>query len=307
MVVVDTLSSGELADQGILITGPEESCFGISVADAGDLDGDGVAELAIGAWQDDSFLASAGSVYVYSGATLAPGDVRDADLTIHGDYEGSYTTKIGTSVDSAGDLDGDGLGDLIVGSASYFVDGVGYTGAVLVYLAPSSGTILLSDADHILAPPTTDLVAYTPRSLAGVGDTDGDGYDDFLAGAHQARPTGEMDEGRAYLVGGAQLSAWSGETSLSGAAWKLEGDTTLDEVGWAVHGPGDVDGDGKTDLLVAAPGADAVSNEGGEVYLFHGGVTGFSAPADADATVIGTGTYDMLGTSRTPATSPATA
>jgi hypothetical protein len=202
--------------------------FGLSVAGPGDVNGDGVPDLLIGAP-----LAAPGGVY-FVGQAIAFSGTNGAILwTFNGSYEGE---RFGWSVAGAGDLDGDGKADLLVGEAPYF-----FTGAVGVVRAFSggNGAPLL----FILGTSGNDQFG---ASVGGVGDVTGDGIADFVVGATFADPGGIENAGSATLVSGS-TGAPLASSGGSGAH---------DHFGCSVAGIGDVSGDGTPDYLVGAPYAD---------------------------------------------------
>jgi hypothetical protein len=135
---------------------------------------------------------------------------------------------------------------------------------------------------------------YAGWSVAIVGDTNADGYDDALIGANQADSVAS-NSGAAYLVLG---SATPASGSLSGAAARLDGLLVGDKVGQSVAGAGDVNGDGMADLLV---GSDLVNASGlrdnGATYLVHGPVSGIVLLSAASATFQGSAIDQSFATS----------
>ena len=115
-------------------------------------------------------------------------------------------------------------------------------------------------------------------SVSGVGDVNGDDYDDFLIGTFTNNEAGD-GAGAAYLVHGPV----SGTTDLANADAKLVGEQAEDTAGISVSGAGDVDGDGRDDLLIGAYGNDEGGVSAGAAYLIHGPVIGTISLANADA------------------------
>lgn len=184
-------------DASVKLTGEaaEAAATRMDAASAGDLDGDGLDDIAIGM---PSYLY-AGYAYVESGAKLASGSLSDATAALAGSER---ATCVGSSVAAAGDLDGDGYGDLVVGDHCYETDW-GQPGRAFVFTGPLSGTQDAADAA------TATLIgewvyneaapmSATGSSVAGAGDYTGDGIPDILVGA----PNYDGYSGAAYVVAG---------------------------------------------------------------------------------------------------------
>ncbi len=222
----------------------------------GDLDGDGVADVAVGAYTD----ATVGAVYLFSGpfAGLRSRDDRDAEI----DSEGDESRASGTShvVGAAGDVDADGLDDLLVG----FSFG-GSAGEAFIVTAPLGGIEHLLDAAARFTGDDPD--GGLGGCVASAGDADADGWADILVSDAAHTTTGA-----AYLLHG----PFSGEISRATHGALLVGDGVQhDLVGTACTGAGDMDGDGNDDVAIAAQGSwDYSINETqnpGAVYLVSGG------------------------------------
>lgn len=216
--------------------------FGISVAGAGDVNGDGFSDVVIGAYQNDAGGVDAGRAYVFlGGARLAD---RAATLLTGAGAGDAF----GFSVSGAGDVNKDDLADIVVGA---YHNGAGGkdAGRAYVYfggksISPSPDVVFTGEASG-------DAFGY---AVGAAGDANGDGYADVLVGAY-GNDAGGSAAGRAYVYFGAA-------TPDPVADWFLTGDRTLDNLGFAVSGAGDVDGDGFGDVVVGAPYSDA-----GRVYI----------------------------------------
>lgn len=209
--------------------------FGISVATAGDIDGDGFDEVIVGAPFFDDDQSDEGRASVYhgssSGLSLTP------DWTAESDQTGA---QLGFSVATAGDVNGDGFGDVVIGAWVY-ANGQGNEGRAFVYEGSSSG--LSTTPDWIAE--SNQANAYFGVSVAGAGDVNGDGYADVIVGAH-GFSNGQSSEGKVFVYHG-------GPGGLSAtAAWTKETDQADSSLGHSVATAGDVNGDGYADVIVGA-------------------------------------------------------
>ncbi|MDI7268211.1 MAG: FG-GAP-like repeat-containing protein [Myxococcota bacterium] len=223
-----------------------------------DFDGDGYSDLAVGAFGG---ILQEGLVFVYRGSSSGLAGTPACTLSVPGNPAG---TGFGMAIAWAGDLNGDGYGDLAVGAP--FVD---ESGAVHVYFGSTAGIPAASSL--VLRAPATPARALFGRSLASGGDGNGDGYDDLVVGAPGFDGT-TVSEGAAYVFhGGAAGPAAAPTVTLrhpvrERSAW----------FGSSVGGGGDVDGDGYADVLVGAPFADTGGTDSGGAWLFRGGAAGIS-------------------------------
>ena len=241
--------------------------FGKSMASLGDLDGDGVGDLAVGAWLDDDGGVNRGAVWVLF--LNSDGTVKSHQKI--SDTQGGFTGTLGDhdtfgfSVASLGDLDGDGVGDLAVGAWGDD-DGGLYRGAVWVLFLSPDGTVKshqkISDTEGGFTGALNNLDSFG-SSVTSLGDLDGDGVGDLAVGA------GGDDDG-----GGHRGAVWvlflepNGTVKAHQKISDTEGgfNGILDDgdvFGYAVSSLGDLDGDGVGDLAVGAPSDD----DGGAVWV----------------------------------------
>ncbi|MCC6675840.1 MAG: FG-GAP repeat protein [Phycisphaerales bacterium] len=230
---------------GFAIT--DDARVGYAVSSAGDVNNDGYADLVVGAPGSTKGRVDApGTVFVYSGRTGA---------TLWTFSRGQARDEFGFSVASAGDVNNDGRGDIIIGAPS--ADGVG-TGTV-----PSGGrAVVYSGGDgHMLFEYFGDRPhANMGASVAGAGDVNGDGHDDFIIGAPAANPEARVDV-RSGADGAILTSFIAGDLALVGG----------DRIGRAAAAVGDVDRDGFIDFAFAATqDANPEKNDRARAYVFSG-------------------------------------
>jgi hypothetical protein len=249
---------------------------GDAVTGAGDVNDDGFDDLFIGAYGAGD--QNVGMAYLVLGPVTGELSLSEATAKFSGESGGDIA---GGSISSAGDVNDDGHDDLLFGVPEEDSGGRA-AGAAYLVLGPVTGSVDLGGVDAKLI--GESVADYAGGSVAGVGDTNGDGYGDLLVGAHGSNAAAS-DAGAAYLV----LGPISGQHSLSIAAAKLLGEEFEDFAGWTVSAAGDVDDDGFADVLVGALGAGSYA---GASYLVLGPVSGTLGLGSADARLTGEVAYD---------------
>jgi len=241
---------------------------GSALAPAGDIDGDGYDDFVVGAYGNDEAGNAAGQAYVVFGQ--AGGWTTGVSLAAAGaSFLGELPDdRAGNAVAGAGDVDGDGYDDLVIGAFGNdeAAAGAGQTYLVLGRAGGWSLDASLSGADaSFLGEGASDL---SGSAVAGAGDVDGDGYDDFLVGAFGDDPNGTYS-GQTYLVFGQELG-WAVDTSLSTAGASFLGEADQDWAGWSLAGVGDLNADGTGEFVIGAHNNDESGSEAGQAYLWLG-------------------------------------
>ncbi|MCB9896968.1 MAG: FG-GAP repeat protein [Planctomycetes bacterium] len=233
--------SGATGDVLLQITGSQHGeQLGRSVAPAGDVDLDGTPDLVAGAWMYDEGFVDAGRAMVLSGT----------DLSIIHQWVGvGDNDYMGIDVRAAGDVDDDGVPDVIVGAAEYFGHGYG-NGRAYVF----SG----SDGDELFAFEGDGFADLFGHSVTGLGDADLDGLPDLAVGAYADDDFGSKS-GTARTFSGADGHAFQ----------TFYGQFTNDRLGYAVDGLADMNGDGVPELLTCAYRTDHVGLDAGSVFVFE--------------------------------------
>lgn len=233
--------------------------FGISVAAAGDVNGDGFSDVIVGAFAYDNGQSDEGRAFVYHGsaAGLAPVPAWTAE----GDQ---VEARFGNSVASAGDVNGDGYGDVIVGAHGYDTGQID-AGRAFVYHGSATG-LATSPAWSVVS---AQAGAQFGWSVGSAGDVNGDGFSDVIIGAVTV-DNGESNEGQAFVYQG---SAAGLDAS---PAWSAEGDQAGAGFGGSVATAGDVNGDGYSDVIVSADGYDNGEQNEGRAFVYHGSAAGLA-------------------------------
>ncbi|MBT7292822.1 MAG: S8 family serine peptidase, partial [Rhodospirillaceae bacterium] len=280
---------------------------GISVSGVGDIDGDGFDDILIGAPNRGFSSDLSGKAFVVFGsASGMPSTIELRDLLSENGGDGSDgfvlfgaedADQFGRSVSSAGDVNGDGFDDLIVGAPSYvslsneaagdayvvFGSGAGFAAELNMVNLLSAGGGDGSDGFVIHGIDSQD---HAGLHVSGGGDINGDGYSDLVVTAFRGDPGGTNNAGETFVILGSAggfaaeldlsslLSANGGDGS---AGFVVEGINANDTSGGSAALAGDINGDGYDDLVIGAASADPNGSGSGESYVLFGRPGGFTA------------------------------
>ena len=255
-----------------------DSELGENVAGAGDVNGDGYADIIVGAPRYDGGETDSGAAFVFLGSASGIADATPAGA--HARIgSGQAGANMGVNVAGAGDVNGDGYDDVIVGAWRYDASQTDEGGAFIFH---GSATGIASGTP---ATARTRLLAGQAGaqmgvSVAGAGDVNGDGYDDVIVGANTL-DAGETDEGAAFVF----LGSASGiaDATPATASTRIEGNQPEAWMGVSVAGAGDVNSDGYDDVIVGARRYDAGETDEGVAFVFYGSASGITDGTPATA------------------------
>jgi len=259
-------------------TGSTLSYFGMSVASAGDINGDGYPDIIVGAPRATITQTGQGAAYIYYGGPMM--DVANPDLTISIAETGIY---FGTSVSTAGDVNGDGYDDFIVGAPNQSTPNY-RNGKAYIFFGGYSPDLT---PDAVLSGSNDQTDTFFGTSVACAGDVNGDGYSDVVVGEPGRDVDTYINSGRAYLF-------YGGAGDLTAADLTFGDSPTAGQLGTSVAGAGDVNGDGFSDIIVGGiyGAGDVDPYATGFAYVYYGG----SSPNNTiDIVFVGYANGDQFG------------
>jgi hypothetical protein len=284
---------------------------GTSVSVAGDINGDGIGDLIIGAPEATTIAAKAGKSYLLFGSTQ--GFVNPLNLSTLNGTNGivingaSVSDYSGYAVSAAGDINGDGIDDLIIGAPVASPD-EGYSGASYVVFGDNQGLpnpLNLSAIDGSNGFVINGVSAYdeSGTAVSGAGDINGDGIDDLIIGA----PNANGLDGAGYVVFGSDQPVTS-PVELSGLngtnGFVITSASEGNSLGISVSAAGDINGDGIEDLVIGASFGGSEDAYNGAAYVVFGSDQAWASSlnlanldGDNGFALFGVGTGDEAGTS----------
>ncbi len=236
------------------------AAFGYSVSAAGDVNGDGYADVIVGAHLYDNGQTDEGRAFAWYGSAEglgSNGTPSNADWSAESNWAGA---RFGYSVGAAGDVNGDGYADVIVG-APYYDNGQTDEGRAYLYVGKAGG-LQAAPAWTIQG---EQAYAYLGAAVGAAGDVNGDGYADVIVGAPGNGEYNDNGQGKALVYYG------SADGIDDEADWSAEGEADSEHFGAAVGTAGDVNGDGYSDVIIGAYGYD---QNMGRAYVYYGSANG---------------------------------
>ena len=254
---------------------------GYSISSISDINKDGYSDIIIGSPYANS---ETGISYVIFGQ--GTNFISNIDLISLTNAQGfkilgaSPVDRFGSSLSGAGDINGDGFNDIIIGA--YLADGNGKADSGISYIIfgkPSFSTINLASLTSAQGIKISGATAgdNSGYSVSGAGDFNGDGYDDVIVGAYQADSNGRAYAGTSYLIfGKSSLSDIDLASLSSSVGFKILGAASGDYSGYSVSGLDDINGDGYSDIVIGAYLADSNGKtDAGVSYVIYGKASGF--------------------------------
>jgi hypothetical protein len=274
------ITSANVEAAATLIESNQTNSFlGWGVGGAGDVNGDGYDDVIVGApdYSDGETHEGAAFLFLGSASGIDDGDPTSAAAGFQANQEDA---RLGYGVDGAGDVNGDGYDDLLLGAPGYS-NGSTSEGTVLLFLGGGSG---ITGGDPTTASARFEAnqgFAFMGYSVAEAGDVNADGYGDVVLGAHFWGDD-HAHEGGAFVFHGGASGISSGDPTTADAVLDSNQDDAY--LGYGVAGAGDVNDDGYDDVIAGAFRYDSGEGVGeGGAFVFLGGASGVTGGGPADA------------------------
>lgn len=236
--------------------------FGTRIANAGDVNNDGIDDLVVGAFRWDDGISDTGAAFIYLGPAFTNSTFVSVIQTGAG---------FGAGVGGAGDLNGDGFDDVVIGAPGFDGPAGTNSGAAYVYFGGSGSFDPVVDATINGTASSSNMGA----AVRGVGDVNNDGFDDLAVGVPRYNPGGRPDQGAAFIYYGGSNFNTTIDALLTIADTSVNSGNSL--------GSGDVNGDGRPDVIVGATSYESSANliNEGAALVFFGGTGPMDTTADA--------------------------
>lgn len=268
-------ASTSLNDVGYAASTIENERAGAAVANIGDINNDGFADLGIGA---PGYAGDRGAIYIVYGRSKEYTAIDLANIPrLVGESEND---RVGYAISAVGDLNADGFDDFMFGTI-YEDSAASNAGAAYIVYGQTeqfSDEVDISSFPKYTGSSSRDKFGL---ALAGAGDLNADGFDDLLLGGPRL---GDDRNGQVFI-------AYGGTNQLSGGEITdipdvFSGEADFDEAGSSVAGMGDVNGDGFPDMLIGTPGSDITDDNAGAAYIIFGQVEHYGAQSLSEADTI---------------------
>jgi subtilase family protein/Big-like domain-containing protein/cadherin-like protein/FG-GAP repeat protein len=289
---------------------------GISVSSAGDINGDNYDDILIGANYADPNGEKSGESYVIFGKASGFSAVFNLSDLLTGNGSAGFVIngvdpddESGSSVSSAGDVNGDGFDDILIGADKADPNNKNLSGETYVIFGKASGYTAEFELSDLLTGNGSagyiingiDVLDRSGHSVSMAGDINGDGFDDILIGAISGDPGGQLSSGESYIIFG-KASGYNAIFNLS-TLYSSSGTTGFiingilggDQSGDSVSSAGDINGDGYDDILIGAKSAFRNGNNGtGESYVVFGKQSGYTAEFELTDLITGNGSEGIV-------------